>query len=165
MLKLRPCGKMNGGITSPSFVTIPNTMMWTGCLVFINMKSSYWCFRCECQAVQYAISKFLEEQILSWCCFLHKQYPTNCSLLHSRQNLEKLKYMHEMNNSKWQQFTHPTLYTHTHIYQHTCIYNHHHHVMLQVQISLTLSRHFSLSFIVSGRSSGLHPISSHNCCM
>ena len=33
------------------------------------------------------------------------------------------------------------------------------------RISLTLSRHFSLSFIASGRSSGLHPISSHCCCM
>ena len=28
-----------------------------------------------------------------------------------------------------------------------------------------LSRHFSLSFIASGRSSGLHPVSSHSCCM
>ena len=33
------------------------------------------------------------------------------------------------------------------------------------RISLTLSRHFSLSFIASGRSSGLHPVSSHSCCM
>ena len=32
-------------------------------------------------------------------------------------------------------------------------------------ISLTLSRHFSLLFIASGRSSGLHPVSSHSCCM
>ena len=30
---------------------------------------------------------------------------------------------------------------------------------------LTLSRHFSLSFIASGRSSGLHLVSSHSCCM
>ena len=29
----------------------------------------------------------------------------------------------------------------------------------------TLSRHFSLSFIASGRSSGLHPVSSHSCCV
>ena len=28
-----------------------------------------------------------------------------------------------------------------------------------------LSRHFSLSFIASGMSSGLHPVSSHSCCM
>ena len=42
---------------------------------------------------------------------------------------------------------------------------HHHHVVLQARISLTLSRHFSLSFIAFGRSSGLHPISSHSCCM
>ena len=32
-------------------------------------------------------------------------------------------------------------------------------------ISLTLSRHFSLSFIAFGRSSRLHPVSSHICCM
>ena len=40
-----------------------------------------------------------------------------------------------------------------------------HHVMLLAQISLTLSRHFSLSFIDSGRSSGLYLVSSHSCCM
>ena len=43
--------------------------------------------------------------------------------------------------------------------------HHHHHVVLVARISLTLSRHFSLSFIASGRSSGLHPISSHSCWM
>ena len=32
-------------------------------------------------------------------------------------------------------------------------------------ISLTLSRHPSLSFIAFGRSSGLHPVSLHSCCM
>ena len=37
--------------------------------------------------------------------------------------------------------------------------------MLLARISLTLSRHFSLSFIASGRSSGLHPVSSHSCWM
>ena len=43
--------------------------------------------------------------------------------------------------------------------------HHHHHVVPPARISLTLSRHFSLSFIASGRSSGLHPVSSHSCCM
>ena len=43
--------------------------------------------------------------------------------------------------------------------------NHHHHVLPLARISLTLSRHFSLTFIASGRSSGLHPVSSHSCCM
>ena len=42
---------------------------------------------------------------------------------------------------------------------------HHHHVVSPARISLTLSRHFSLSFITSGRSSGLHPVSSQSCCM
>ena len=43
--------------------------------------------------------------------------------------------------------------------------NHHHHVVLLARISLTLSHHFSLSFIASGRSSGLHSVSSHSCWM
>ena len=43
--------------------------------------------------------------------------------------------------------------------------HHHHHVVPQARISLTFSRHFSLSYIASGRSSGLHPISSQSCCM
>ena len=42
---------------------------------------------------------------------------------------------------------------------------HHHHVVPRAWISLTLLRHFSLLFITSGRSSGLHPISSHSCWM
>ena len=44
-------------------------------------------------------------------------------------------------------------------------YSHHHHVVPLARISLTLSRHFSLSFIASGRSSGLHSVSSQSCCM
>ena len=42
---------------------------------------------------------------------------------------------------------------------------HHHQVVPLARISLTLSRHFSLLFIAFGRSSGLHPVSSHSCCM
>ena len=37
--------------------------------------------------------------------------------------------------------------------------NHHHHIALVARISLTLSRHSSLSFIARGRSSGQHPVS------
>ena len=44
-------------------------------------------------------------------------------------------------------------------------HHHHHHVVPLAQIFLTISRHLSLSFIASGRSSGLHPVSSHSCCM
>ena len=45
------------------------------------------------------------------------------------------------------------------------IYHHHHNVALVARISLTLSRHSSLSFIALGRSSGQHPVSSHSCWM
>ena len=44
-------------------------------------------------------------------------------------------------------------------------HHHHHHVVPLARISPTLSCHFPLSFIASGRSSGLHPVSSHSCCM
>ena len=45
------------------------------------------------------------------------------------------------------------------------IYIYIYHVVPLARISLTFSRHFSLSSIASGRSSGLHPISSQSCCM
>ena len=51
------------------------------------------------------------------------------------------------------------------MYYFNCHHHHHHHVVPLARISLTLSRHFSLSFIAFGRSSGLHPVSSHSCCM
>ena len=53
------------------------------------------------------------------------------------------------------------IYIYIYIYHH----QHYHHVVPLAQISLTLSRHFSISFIASGRSSRLHPVSSHSCWM
>ena len=47
----------------------------------------------------------------------------------------------------------------------TGILHHHHHVVPLARISLTLSCHFSISFIASGRSSGLPLVSSHSCCI
>ena len=52
----------------------------------------------------------------------------------------------------------PIVYIYIYIY-------HHHHIVLVARISLTLSRHSSLSFITLGRSSGQHPVSSHSCWM
>ena len=57
-----------------------------------------------------------------------------------------------------------THHTYIHTYTHTYIYIYI-SSLCRAQISLTLSRHFSLSFITFGRSSGLHPVSSHSCCM
>ena len=45
------------------------------------------------------------------------------------------------------------------------IFHYHHLVLPSARISLTFSRHPSLSFIASGRSSELHPVSSQSCCM
>ena len=50
-------------------------------------------------------------------------------------------------------------------YNHILKYHHHHHVVQLAWISLTLTLLVSLSFVASGRSSGLHPVSSHSCCM
>ena len=51
------------------------------------------------------------------------------------------------------------------LYIHTACIHQHPHVVPLARISLTLSRHFSLSFIAFGRSSVLHPVSSHSCWM
>ena len=57
------------------------------------------------------------------------------------------------------------------VQHHSCLYDyithhhHHHHVLPLARISLTLSCNFSLSFIASGRSSRMHPVSSHSCLM
>ena len=56
-------------------------------------------------------------------------------------------------------------YSFTKCQEYSYINHHHHHVMLVARISLTLSRHSSLSFIALGRSSGQHPVSSHSCWM
>ena len=48
------------------------------------------------------------------------------------------------------------------LYKH---HHHHHHVVPLARISMTLSPHFSLSFIASGWSSGIHPVFSQSCCM
>ena len=93
-----------------------------------------------------------------WDCFSKRHYVKKREYV--SQNAKQTKRKCEINYSKWRQFNHFTLHIHTCIYHH-----HHHHVVLLALISLILCCHFSLSFIASGRSSGLHPISSHSCCM
>ena len=44
-------------------------------------------------------------------------------------------------------------------------HHHHHHEVRLARISLTLSLHVFLSFIAFGRSSGLHTVLSHSCCI
>ena len=61
--------------------------------------------------------------------------------------------------------THTHTHTHIYIYIYMYIYHHHHHIELVAWISLTLSRHSSLSFIALDRSSGQHPVYSHSCRM
>ena len=52
----------------------------------------------------------------------------------------------------------------SHLLKNVFISRYHHHLVVPLAwISLTLSRHFFLSFVASGRSSGLHSISSHSC--
>ena len=52
------------------------------------------------------------------------------------------------------------------IYIYIYMYNIYYHLVVPLaRISLTLSHHFSLSFIASGWSSGLHPVCSHSCWM
>ena len=54
--------------------------------------------------------KFLENIMMSCCCFPHRRWPTDSNLLQSRQNLKQTKHMQKINNSKYQQFIHYILY-------------------------------------------------------
>ena len=74
-----------------------------------------------------------------------KKKKDKCSLA-GRCNLENVVYQEYI--SPMEQYHHP-----------------HHHIVLVARISLTLSRHSSLSFIALGRSSGQQPVSSHSCWM
>ena len=126
--------------------------------------------------------KIKESEILGPCQRAEKQ--TNCATRRWRWHLQLLVYMKRFLKA-WRKkiegigdqrktIRTTTLlrsHTHTHtkrIFQintHTYICHHHHHVTLVARISLTLSRHSSLSFIALGRSSGQHPVSSHSCWM
>ena len=66
-----------------------------------------------------------------------------------------------ISNMKYTSLRHKRLFS----YDIVQMYHHHHHLALVARISLTLSRHSSLSFITLGRSSGQHPVSSHSCWM
>ena len=66
----------------------------------------------------------------------------------------------------WHKRSYGSEFSFTEIGCHTIIKeSHHHHIALVARISLTFSRHSSLSFIALGRSSGQHPVSSHSCWM
>ena len=69
VLSRRPCGRLNGGITSPSLVTTPNTMKWTGCLVFITISKS-----CGDRASQWLFYEFTK---WSWQKIWKKKTKTN----------------------------------------------------------------------------------------
>ena len=103
---------------------------------------------CEMQSVS---SRIWTRVAVSISCE-DNHYTTGTSI-----NLQVIK-LYSVNNYR---------YRHLHRIQNKgCInHHHHHHVVPLARISLTLSRHFSLSFITFGRSSGLHPVSSHSCCM
>ena len=80
---------------------------------------------------------------------------------HSPGNWEKIITFKQYSKGIWARIIYTDKYEWSSFKHH----HHHHHVVPLARISLTLSRHFSLSFIASGRSSGLHPVSSHSCCM
>ena len=91
--------------------------------------------------------------------FSWKGYPCRRNVFNLKTYFKKITVFPSILIEKFQHFNetrYDSLYIH---------YHHHHHVVPFARISLTLSRHFSLSFIGPGRSSWLHPVSSHSCCM
>ena len=104
--------------------------------------------------------KYAEIELL-----MKTRHPTSISNIFAKYLFITHTHTHTQNIFAYYLFiTHTHTHTHTHTYIYIYIYIYHHVVPL-ARISLTLSRHFSLSFIASGRSSGLHPVSSHSCWM
>ena len=87
-----------------------------------------------------------------------KNIPTHQSSCHKLIPIEKIENF--IKRIRWKE----NFYLNKN-YIYIYIYIYHHHVLLPARTSLTISLHFSLSLIASGRSSGLHPVSSHSCCM
>ena len=92
-------------------------------------------------------STFLHYKFCTLDCFFFNSFPNYRIIFHII-----LQYLYMRVLCKY-------IYT-IYIYHH-----HHHHIVLAARISLTLSRHSSLSFIALGRSSGQQPVSSHSCWM
>ena len=82
------------------------------------------------------------------------------SRMESCQRTHLLPWFSEQFLWEWRMYI-LLVFTFTSQYHH----HHHHHIALVARISLTLSRHSSLSFIALGGSSGQHPVSSHSCWM
>ena len=89
---------------------------------------------------------------------LSKSLPTYMWVCESNESTALIDAWFPPCNYRWSNIEHSAF---IYIYKYIYIYHHHHHVVPLARISLTLSRHFSLSF----RSSGLHPVSSQSCCM
>ena len=93
----------------------------------------------------------------------HLPLPTSHSLSHYiYTERERERRQRERNYWCWS-----CIYIYIYIYHRNAvyIYIYIYHIVPLARTSMTLSRHFSLSFIASGRSSGLHPVSSHSCYM
>ena len=91
-----------------------------------------------------------------------------CEYIHIKMYIQIISIynsLHRKNIHLYARYIHCTQYISLSIYIYIYIYHHHHDDVRLARISLTLSLHVSLSFIAFGRSSGLHPVSSHSCCM
>ena len=120
-----------------------------------------WSFVINDQYLTDPIRQHLQARVSSWCLrWPPPPLPKESEKPNERGNLYPL-FKHTSFLKKWKDKI-IKYYFLQHLVQ-SCTY--HHHVVTLARISLTLSRHFSQSFIASGRSSGLHPVSSHSCWM
>ena len=133
VFSLMLCGKINGGMTSPSLITTPNTMMWTVGLPFIlrniYLTSDYhththteifkwkllpWMPTSIAYHFQISGGVISAIVIIFWC-------KIDFILLYKRQSPKKIKNSHEIDNSKRQKLTYhiQNIYIYIYIY----IYN------------------------------------------
>ena len=127
---------MNGGITSPLLVTTPNSMMWTGLLVFISLNMTIirltrdhfevLIVELPSWTANYKACRFkISWEVNSVMFLLSSQtVSTDSSLLHSRQNPKKIKYQFEIIQNGNNLPIAPTICTFIYMCVYACIYTH-----------------------------------------
>ena len=123
VLSLRISGKMSSKWAPQKSWCRPSTLffsIWIWICPQIGIQT-YWSFKHECQAVQHAIYKFLEEKTVSGCCFSQRQSTTDSCSLHSRKQLKQIRHMSKINYLGCWKFPNCTLYVYIYIYIYMCV--------------------------------------------
>ena len=80
--------KYEWSVTLPPPVTSPNAILWTRCLLNMNMNpSSDWHHHWNLRMVVSVVNGKQYCLLFPWFCFPHRKFPIDFSFVHRRQNM------------------------------------------------------------------------------